>query len=508
MTSREPILIGPFSGGMNTFDDPAALKNNEVVLARNFDMGTDGTLVARNPFIDSGATWSSSPASGSWPRIIGRYITPSGTFHIISDGVSKTYYYNESVVNQIVIITSTFAATDAIQFDGKMWLVAPPGSANPGGSWVPPATTGSGTFSADATMPKGRSIAIYRSRLFIAVGANFTDGGTRVYYSKVVGQSGFWSSPGFFEVNGGDGQPVIKIVPYLDSLLVFKSGSIWNYQFGTDPATATIMVAVGDAGLDGSMALTLYENTMFFLYNRVAYEYANGRAIRVSDTVIFDSATWDGRDQYTVSSWGERIMFSFYEKVYVFSTTTHAWTVWDTDHGNLCAFSTQAQWVGGDGNPPTGNVAYAYTLARRLNSSTGSVAWKWLSISESVFTGADSKTETLHCELVTKVLDFLAPGDFKVMFWWGLDATAKEKITATVTPYPGGVGTVSTVAATATVTRRFLKFFKKLRFRQVQFRIQIDTQSSAINYGDLALPRIFSLSAYVAKKEAVSKQLT
>ena len=52
--------------------------------------------------------------------------------------------------------------------------------------------------------------------------------------------------------------------------------------------------------------------------------------------------------------------------------------------------------------------------------------------------------------------------------------------------------------------RKFVKFFKKLRFRQIQFRITFRTDGS----GTTAPVQIFTLSTYMAEKQTVSRTVS
>ena len=70
---------------------------------------------------------------------------------------------------------------------GEVWLVSPPSSAAPGGKW----TVGGG-FTAEANMPHGGDIVEFKSRLWIVRGKDATTEGTRLFFSKVLGQPDFW----------------------------------------------------------------------------------------------------------------------------------------------------------------------------------------------------------------------------------------------------------------------------------------------------------------------------
>jgi hypothetical protein len=62
----QPIQVGPFIGGLNTFSDDTSIADNELVLAENWDLDLDGSLVSRPPFADNGiALRSRRPATSA-----------------------------------------------------------------------------------------------------------------------------------------------------------------------------------------------------------------------------------------------------------------------------------------------------------------------------------------------------------------------------------------------------------------------------------------------------------
>lgn len=215
----QPLVIGPFARGLNTYDDPTAVLDDEVVEALNFDPGLEGSMKSRPPFQDLGDPMTLG-ASGD-ARLLGMFYDAGGTPYLLaSDGLSSTYYYLSGAWN---LITNTFAASAMTQYDGKAWLVAPFGESDPGGSWTP-----TGGFVADADMPKGDVIVSYKFRLWIAPGKGSTTS-TRVYYSKVLGQPNFWQTPGFVDIGAGDGESVVALTKYYNTLVVFRTRSIFSF---------------------------------------------------------------------------------------------------------------------------------------------------------------------------------------------------------------------------------------------------------------------------------------
>lgn len=514
MTTRKPLIIGPFSKGLNTYDDPTAIQDTELVEAMNFDPGFDGSLRSRPPFTDTGDNLPLG-LTGS-PKLLSYYYDTLGAPHLIaSDGLSSTWRYT---AGSWVLITNTFAATDMVQFDGKAWLLPPVGEADPGGYWEPV-----GGFTADADMPKGGSITTYKSRLWIAEGLGGSNP-TRVRYSKVLGQPSFWASPGFVDVGAGDGQAVVKILSYFDSMLVFRTKSIWSFQYGIDPSTAIQGVIVPGIGLQTSRALVAYESYLYFMYDEKAYAFINNRVNQLNIKVPFRAQNLGAtNDPFHVSLFNNRILYSYYEMIYVYSLRTQTWTTWRSDAWGPIG-QVMSSFVSGDTDE-------ALALPSRATVTTPSRAVTLLHI-EDRFT---TSKENMECSIQTKNYNFEVPGSYKVLFWWGLDAIFKTNVTAQVSPvlfnavtmwgqiltggstwgsllthtwqFPLSEGenfiTTEVVAASGPA-RKFAKFLKKLRFRQLFFRIKFMTDGS-----DATSPvQIFSLSAYMAEKQTVSKEIS
>lgn len=506
------MIIGPFTDGLNTFDDPSSIRDTELVEARNFDVGLDGSLVGRPPFVTG--KYDLSEEFDSRFNVLGMYTSVNGVQYMIySSQVSLTYILN--LTNGNLTYVPGLAATDMVQFDDKAWLLSGDGSQT-GGWWNP----GSG-FTAVSSMPKGRSIVSYKSRLFVSNGISYP---TRMYYSKVLGQSGFWSNPSYLEISAGDGQRIVKLVSHFDSILVFRTNSIWEYQYTSDPASATSYVLSPGVGLENRFSLDVHESYLYFLFNGGLYEFANNKANKINDKIEFKTdgalqAEWDGlsvKDVDTpvsVSTFNGRILVCYYETIYVYHLRTRTWTTWNPELLIRQVFSRPQS----DQN----HVGYAIS-ARRSRTYYN------------IFEARDeNRAEEMTCSITTKTFSFRSPGTFKVLFWWGIDALFNGRIRGYVIPVTYAQrpswsrsrightwtsvgrgswrmpfisdGAVETAVESSgeSATRKFVKAIKKLRFRQISFRVEVDTQ------GTPETPvRLFTLSAYMTNKQTVNDQVS
>lgn len=510
---REPLVIGPFAGGLNTYDDPTAVKDTELVECLNWDPGLEGSLRSRPPFQNLNKPLTLG-ASGNM-KFLGFYYLSGGTYRLIaSDGLSSTWAYDGT---NWALVTSTFAASAMAQFDNKAWLSSPVGEADPGGYWTP-----GGGFVADADMPHGDTIVAFKSRLWMSPGKGNTNS-TRVYYSKVLGQPNFWQAAGFVDVGQGDGQDIILLTTYYNTLVAFRSQSIFSFSFNSDPAQGSVALLVPGVGLTSKDCLISYENYLYFMYDEKAYVFINNGAQQINLKVPFTASNQANISiPFSVSLFNNRAIFHYYDTMYVYSLRTKTWTRWKSpQHGAI-----------GQIMSPQGLLTdQAYVNSSAAVALGGGRTAKLLYITDA-FSNA---TETYTCEVQTKNYNYQLSSNFKRLFWWGVDAVFRTRIrgwavpvvyrtqvtwgqlrTSGVTwgtllggtwgaPFVGDVSVTSDYDLAGTgPTRKFVKMFKSLRFRQIYFKLVFDTDGSLGS----APVNLFTITAYVGTKQTVSETIS
>lgn len=514
----EPIPIGPFIGGLNSFSDPTSVADNELVLCNNFELDLDGSLVSRPPIVDLSVAMPL--AINGQMKLLGYYYAAGGVPYLIaSNGDTATYYYTGS---SWVSLTATFAATAMAQFDDKVWLLAPVGSANPGGYWTP-----GGGFVADADMPKGTVIVSHKSRLWVATGKDATVNGTRLYFSKLLGSLpliDFWLAvPEFLDIGAGDGQNIVNVVVYYNSLLVFRTNSIYTFQYSSDPASGSVSLIVPGVGLSERDCVVPYEGYLYFMYEDRAYEFFNNRVAQLNVKAPFVANSTIGLYRsYSVSILGKRVIFSFYDTMFVFSLNTRTWTTWtSTVHGAIGRIISME-----DGSDTVTGIAHS-SVSVPLGGTRNA---KTLSISETL---PSSSGEAMLCVAQTKNFSYEASSVFKRLFWWGMDSTFRTQVVAVAAPVVASysvnwsqlltttwsallgytwsqplAGTLNVETNRDTTgfgsARKFVKFRKGLRFRQINFKLTFSTDGTT----NTAPVRLFSLMTYVKPKERVSKTIS
>ncbi len=510
----QAIQVGPFIGGLNTFSDPSAIADNELAVCENFELDLDGSLKSRPPFIDTGADFPLS-SSGNI-RLLGYYYDASGQPYLIaSDGDTSTYSYNGFAWG---LVTNELSAAAFAQFDDKAWLTAEVGSAQTGGYWTP-----TGGFTTDSDMPEGNIIAVFKSRMWIAEGQNSTNNGTRLYRSQTLADPALWESTNdFIDIGSGDGQNIVNIAVYFNTLLIFRTSSIYGLQYATDPASAVVALVVPNVGLASKDSIDQFESFIYFMYEDKAYEFSNNRAQQINVKVPFESdQPSDVYLPFAVSEFNRRIVFSYYDKLFVYGLRTRTWTTWKSEE-----FGAIGKILKEDN--PTG-IARGVAHKSVEVAAGGSRSTPTLEITDEV----SAVSENMTCVMQTKNFNYQASSVYKRLFWWGVDASFKEDVSGLAYPItfnftskwqdllPFTWGSRSTFTwirprseapfvetdinvSDSLFSRKFIKFFKSLRFRQIFYRVEFPTDGSI----DTAPVKLFSLMTYVNPKETVSRSVS
>jgi hypothetical protein len=510
-----PIQVGPFVGGLNTFSDATAIADNELVVCENFELDLDGSLKSRPPIEDLGVDFPLQ-ATGDFEFLGVFKVSAVLSYLIASDGDTRTYYFNGTAW---VLITDTVAAAGFVQFDDKAWLTAPVGSANPGGYW-----SVSGGFTADSNMPKGDLIVTFKDRLWIAEGRDSTNQGTRLYRSRTLADPSLWQvTNDFVDIGVGDGQNIVQLIVYFNTLMIFRVNSIYGLQYTSDPAAAVVSLVVPTVGLSSRYAITQFESYIYFMYDEKAYEFTNNRAAQINVKTPFKSTVTTGfHNNYSVSEFNKRIIFTYFDQMFVYSLQTRSWTQWKSDvYGSLCKMAYR------DNDQ---DKSIVWTHSNIAVPAGGTRTAPLLQITDEY----SSVQETMDCIIQTKNFNYQASSVYKRLFWWGLDATFKGTVVGTASPIgqsfsvpwqllfdnetwgsmlqyiwespqAGSPVITSTVTEFAVTFRRvFVKFLKSLRFRQIFFTVKFTTDGSVSD----APVRLFSLMTYVNPKQTVSKEIS
>lgn len=509
----DPVKIGPFVGGMNTYSGESAIADNEAVEILNMDIDLDGSLVSR-PGINVYTTAPQSDPS----HIIGQYISTTGVLYVIYAFPNSVRALRTSDMSWITINTG-FDYTACVQYNNFLWLVAKPvGSSQGGGKWDP-----SGGHVVVSDMPRGYSACIYKERMFIAASVNGdTTSINRVKFSNPA-NPGAWTSTDTFDVNAGDGQDIMSLYVFDNSIVIFKTDSTYIYAYESQPTKGQIQPVSATIGANNTHCVVEYENNLFALHEDKVYRIANWQWEHANLKVPFEyrntssSQTPDGT---ALSIIGNRIIARYFDLYYCLGTKTGAWVKWEFGDGTTLFPTDFIRDPNID--PAAGSIRYF-----GANHSGG--ATNWFIFVDVV--NSTARSETFPVRLITKAYDYGVPYGFKRLYWWGVDLFAKNVVTFKVSPIAYNIpvtwGQIAAYTFADYLTwgrpldisidvtdsaggenpggyRTFIKLLKGLRFRQVQFTLESDSDGTT-NTGPL---RVFSLTSFVNNKELVTKKVS
>lgn len=500
-----PVKIGPFVGGMNTYSGPSSIGDNEAVDILNMDIDLDGSLSSR-PGLSQDASLGGA-LNLSHP--LGTYRSSTDVVYVLFCHSSGLYILNTAT--QLVSFIIAGAFTSAVQYADKMWLtIRPNGAAVGGGKWDPV-----GGYVAVPTMPRAMTSCIYKERMWIAGSRNNDETSINRLKFSNAGNLDVWTVTDTIDVAGGDGEDIQKIYVYDSSIAIFKSDSTYVLAYDSAPTKAQVQ-KVSVIGANNRFSVIEYENTLFVFHEAKVYRISNWNWEHANIKLPFqyvNTAAVTPEDGTSLSVLNNRIICRFYDNYYVLGLKTGAWSRWDF---------TQSAYTPSDFiADPNVSPVYGATMHYAGTMTNNHKFYRFIDLP--LF------AESVEINLVTKDYDFGPSYGFKRLFWWGADLLQKADTTYYVRPvvYTSSVlwGQVSAVAISTLGTwgrpldfslnvtdsvgggntigyRTFVKLLKGLRFRQISFRLNSVVQASGAPY------RIFSLTAFVDNKQQVSKKVS
>lgn len=509
--TASPVKIGPFGGGLNTYSEPTAVGDNEAVNLINFNVDLDGSIFSRPP-IRTKDVAASVPGAGEL-NLLGFYIDPTTDIKWLIASTSEGTYARRDDTGAWTTITTTFGATAFVQYQNKAYLVASPSSANPGGSWVP------SVFTAIAAMPKGASAVIYKERLFVAGGKMDATNANRVFFSNPGDFATWTTSTNFFDVRAGDGQHVIKITVFQDTIIAFKEDSTYAFSYDSSPsrgAVRSINTAIGCSNIN---CVVEYENSLYVHHESSVYQLSNWNFTLINLKVPFEYnlVHVGSPTAASLSILEDMLVVHHYDMIYIFGLRTGTWTKWEVDLAHNFNYFIKVPLD--DASSPQ---SY-YGGPRGAGANRKLYWWK---------NGWDlDGPEEMTCRITTKSYDFNVPYSFKRLFWWGVDLLSERNMTYIVHPitytrvvthqmmaaFQHGqiTGTHETpldisidVSNSLNISnvaqnRMFIKLLKSLRFRQINFTVSGETNGSS-QQGPM---RIYTVTAFVDNKQVVPKEV-
>lgn len=504
--SGEAIRLGPFVGGLNTFSDDTSAGDNELVELINFDLDIDGSLVSRPPFHNLGTPIPEASGLGDMV-LLGYYVSPQGAPFLIGTYGTSTYYYTGTSWS---LLTDTFAASAICQYNDELYLVSPIGGSGKSGKWTP----GNG-FSEISDMPHGSCIVVYKERLWVGAGKSAASNGNRIYFCEVA-DTETWNGQ-YISINNGDGQNVLDMTTYFESIIVFKNDSTYRFTYDLDPALGIVSNISDTVGITDTGCFTSFENRLFVAHNRNFYELNNYnfQVLNTKTPLETDNPSTALQNPVSVSNFADRIFVGFYDRMHVYNLRTRSWSIWKSDILK--------------------NIGKILPVPGQQSVEPRALTYSTVPGSRDLFEIKDSwttNTEEMVCSFRTKNYDYQNSHAFKRIWWWGADVIASGNVKAYMYPVRYGYRptweelaeytwddlaqyTWGSLLSNEGITmdevviedigqgRKFIKFPKDQRFRQMAFGMEFNTDGST----NTAPVRLFSLTTFVRDKQKVAQKI-
>jgi len=523
-SSAIPVTLGPFTGGINTASDPTAIADEELWDCINLEIDQDGSLVSRPPILQQNGL-------GSWTErivLIGS-AQIAGINYLVGSNSQGTYVYDGNNWTQI---KAGLQSRCAVQIRDLIYVVASPLSGQSGGYWSP----GFG-FTVDNSMPRGEKAVFHKSRLWIVPGMNATGNRSRLQFTDpIINDTLSWNASNIADISPGDGQILVDIIVYDDNLLLFKTNSTYVYAFDLQPSDGSIQNVNPVIGVSANRCVVLYENTAFCFHQGHVYQIVDYAFQRISEKVefVYDGTSPSARaEEIFLSLVGDRLIFRYFNTIYVLCLRVGGWVRWVSASNTLHNFGPIVKM-------PANSV-----IAGQDKYFAGSSILNDTHV-YSIQDGFDGvRTEAISCYLKTKLYDLTAVASstgrpfifsdsahFKKMAWWGADILGSGSVSARANPIVASYqvkwsdvtnllwpnqniyiwndpltipfAPKTDVADAGKVQRKFFRFLKTLRFRQIYFELTVNTDGSTAT----GPCRVFSLTAMLSNKQQVSKQVS
>lgn len=507
----EPLLLGPFGGGMNTSSDPSAVADEELVDCVNMELDLDRALKSRPPFV--GSTTSGFVAL-SPIRMLGSAVF-NGISYLIASTNTVTIVYNGATWSQI----TNNPSGAAVQYKNKVWLVPLDGA--DGGNWDPV-----GGFTADADIPRGTAAVIYKERLYVVPGrAIGVTNESRLIFSA-PGDFGSWPAANNVDITPGDGRRLMDLVVYNDNLVLFKEDSTYVFTYDIDPADATLRNISTTIGASTEDCVVTYENSIFVYHEGEVFEMVNYDFARINVKVPFffdNSGPMPRQRPVSLSILGDRLMVRYFNRMYVYGLRTRTWSRWESVNSGL---NNVGHFIV---KPSTDlqDVNDEFWAGSCLDDDRNVYRFK-LQEEPGIVESNSFINYDINCSILTKNYDLAVSHMFKRLTHWGADIRTARNVTGIATPIVVGVQTLwsdinllktwdelgtwaNPLGPLPSVTTEVVnsqgafsihvRFLRALRFRKINFQLQLVTDGSSVQ----GPCKIFSITIHVLTKEVVPK---
>jgi hypothetical protein len=552
-TAIHELEFGPFSGGINTYSDPSKIQDNEVVDAVNFDFSLDGSFTSRPPWDVlyaekiSGITGSVNPECTQ--VVIGSFVYGGIRFviftsnHIGGDWASYVYYLegpNEGTIAKI----GDGRHGKAHRYANRIYLVPfDQDSQGMGLEYI----LSSGLTNVISGMPVGYASVVYKDRLWVS-GRRNVPNNSRLLFSELGNFASWNNSINFFDVAPGDGDAVHELAIYQDNIVIFKDNATYILTYDQGPPQAVLQVINTEIGAMGPYCVGTYENSIFILKYNEVYQMSNYDFARVNLKLPFEfDETTVGNADWDISFWlsvvGDRLVVRFFNRLYIYNLRLQAWTRWESEDPSIHYLGPIITLDNTNTNLRRGvnRFVAGSSLTRNIDSDGPGSSGNWnkyikLFFMEDQYSDtaiengnviSPEESSDINLSLTTKQFGFGLSHRFKRLTHWGVDVFTSKEVSGTLIPFTIAYQTTwgeleaipweqlqswqypltelpsisQIVPAGAGIHSRYIRFPTSIRFRLLQFKVELKTKGNTID-GPVVF---YSITAFLAPKQLLSK---
>lgn len=550
----QELKIGPYSGGINTYSDVSAIADDEMADCVNFDIDLDGSLKSRPPWSllyggNSVITTGTAPPD-SHQLVLGSFVFEGVQFIIFNSCHTGAYaawvYYLGGPNDGIIAKIADGTYSNAIRYNNDIYLTpGPEGGSSSLGTGQKYDLAG-GLVTAIPNMPRGYSACVYKDSLWISGRRNIINN-SRLFFSALADFTS-WPGSNFFDINVGDGDAVHEVCVYQDNLLIFKDNATYLLSYDQGPAQAVLQQISTTIGVMGPRCVVSYENSVFLLQYNEVYEMQNYNFTRVSVKIPFeydDATPYAGNASIgewwkyaqTLSLVGDRLVARFFNRMYVYHLRLRAWTRWESSDENINYLGPIIRLDNTNTDLNRGYESYvAASALGKVNDATGlggAGAWKTY-VKLFIFQDRYENTRKengnvavtpvdVNLSMTTKAYDVGLSHRFKRLMHWGIDCITGRDASGTLFPfsiaykvtwsqlhsynwhslntwgYPlfAVPDVIVSAPSGAGLARRYIRFGKSLRFRLIQFQVEMMTAGNTTD----GPARLYSITAFIGAKQ-------
>lgn len=345
--SGNAAKLGPFTGGLNNKSQTGEAKADELVELVNMEVTTDDTLTSRPPIeLIKSTVRSFTGATIPWRILCVFRSSPTSWYLIVSEPannggspvVKVNAYLNGDLTTtpiQVEAVTSPEnAVADAVQFADEVYFIRDISSSMTGFKWGP-----SVPYETIASMPRGRVIVSWKSRLWIAGRTDNSGLGAQLRYSDIdpTGpQPDSWDVANYVDIAYGEGGFITSIIPLQNNLVIFKSDGTWRFSYPSQVKDGSVDVLSSSIGAASRYSAVELENVIYLYDQGTVYEMVNSNFTKINDVLdlrIDNESVNSPVADVDMSLVNRRIVIRYSNAIYSLNLDTKSWSQWRSSTG-------------------------------------------------------------------------------------------------------------------------------------------------------------------------------